>query len=239
MATYACSDFHGCIDFYKAIKDFIKPEDKVFFLGDAGDRGPEPWETIKAIARDPQFIYLKGNHEDMLLKTMRRFLDDPMHGFGHDLQLLAHNGGRKTFDDWRHESDESRVEWYRRLLKLPLLERYENKDGKIVYLSHAGFDPDVEEYWRDYLWDRDHIYNVWEAGEDEIVVHGHTPFVYMADAYGIEHPQCEENLDDKPIIAAWYCEHHKVCIDCGAFFTGQTVLLDLDAWEEHYFTTGE
>ena len=38
MSVYACSDFLGHLEFYKAIKEFIKPEDKVFFLGDAGDR---------------------------------------------------------------------------------------------------------------------------------------------------------------------------------------------------------
>jgi serine/threonine protein phosphatase 1 len=239
MKTYAVSDLHGCLDLYKQIKDFIQPEDKVYFLGDAGDRGPQSWETIKAIYEDPQFIYLKGNHEDMLVKTMRKFLNDPMHGFGHDLQILAHNGGRQTFDGWRHEPEADQTEWYHRLMRLPRMEKYENKDGKTIYLSHAGFDPDVEESWRDYLWDRDHIYNAWEAGVDEIVVHGHTPFVYMVDAYGIEQPQCEEMPEDEPIHAAWYSEHHKVCIDCGAFFTGQTLLLDLDTFEEHYFYTKE
>ena len=67
MSVYALSDLHGCLDIYKSVKALLNPEDKVYFLGDAGDRGPQSWETIKAIARDPQFIYLKGNHEDMLV----------------------------------------------------------------------------------------------------------------------------------------------------------------------------
>ena len=49
MAVYACSDLHGMLHFYKAIKDILKPEDIVYFLGDAGDRGPHPWECIKTI----------------------------------------------------------------------------------------------------------------------------------------------------------------------------------------------
>ena len=28
---------------------------------------------------------------------------------------------------------------------------------------------------------------------------------------------------------------HKVDIDCGAFFSGHTALLDLDTWEQHIF----
>ena len=38
MSMYACSDLHGMKELYLKIKDFLKPEDKVFFLGDAGDR---------------------------------------------------------------------------------------------------------------------------------------------------------------------------------------------------------
>ena len=39
MANYVCSDLHGYLELYKKIKNFIKPEDTIFFLGDAGDRG--------------------------------------------------------------------------------------------------------------------------------------------------------------------------------------------------------
>ena len=58
MAVYACSDMHGCLHFYNEIKKMLKPEDQVFFLGDAGDRGPHPWECIKTILNDPQWIYI-------------------------------------------------------------------------------------------------------------------------------------------------------------------------------------
>ena len=89
MSVFACSDLHGMLHFYKTIKEFLKPEDVVFFLGDAGDRGPHPWETIKAILTDPQFIYIKGNHEDMLIDAMG-------HGYGSAWALLRSNGGKKT-----------------------------------------------------------------------------------------------------------------------------------------------
>lgn len=76
MSIYAVSDLHGYLDLYKQIKAFLKPEDKVIFLGDAGDRGPQPWETIKAIAADPQWTYLMGNHEHMLAGAMCEYLED-------------------------------------------------------------------------------------------------------------------------------------------------------------------
>ena len=36
--VFACSDLHGMMSLYKQIKDFLKPDDIVYFLGDASDR---------------------------------------------------------------------------------------------------------------------------------------------------------------------------------------------------------
>ena len=239
MKVYAVSDLHGMYDLYKQIKEFIQPDDIVYCLGDCGDRGPDSWATIKAVYDDPHFTYLKGNHEDMLIKAMRDNLKDEMHGFGHNLSVLSSNGGRKTFDSWREESLDDKKEWFTRLLKLPTTAEYVNASGKKILMSHAGYNPGYEECWRDYIWDREHIYDPWDGTEDEIILHGHTPFVYMSDAYEIEDPQAEEMPGDKPIHACWYAGHHKCCIDAGAFFTQQTILLDLDTFEEHYFSVKE
>jgi hypothetical protein len=40
MSVYAVSDLHGMYELYQKISDFLKPEDKVYCLGDCGDRGP-------------------------------------------------------------------------------------------------------------------------------------------------------------------------------------------------------
>ena len=60
MNVYACSDLHGMYDLYQQIKDFIKPEDIVYCLGDCGDRGPDGWQIITEIINNPQWIYLYG-----------------------------------------------------------------------------------------------------------------------------------------------------------------------------------
>ena len=36
MSVFACSDLHGMFNLYKQIKNFLKPEDKVYCLGDCG-----------------------------------------------------------------------------------------------------------------------------------------------------------------------------------------------------------
>lgn len=36
MSIYAVSDLHGMYELYQKISDFLKPEDKVYCLGDCG-----------------------------------------------------------------------------------------------------------------------------------------------------------------------------------------------------------
>lgn len=236
MSTYAVADLHGRLDLYQQIKNFLKPEDKVYFLGDAGDRGPEPWKTIEAIYNDPQFIYMKGNHEDMLV--------DAFYGEYEEIALCDMNGGRGTRIQMA-ESEEGWRTWAERLNKLPLVEIYHNAQGQTVILSHAGYTPeqniDFRPYWYDILWNRRHFWHNWPEDEqfaDTIVVHGHTPIPFVMkelkeffDFYN------EKKYEAEPWDggALWYCHDHKVCIDCGSAWYDCCVLLDLDTWDEHIF----
>ena len=120
MATYAVADLHGNLNLYKQIKAFLKPEDKVYFLGDAGDRGPEPWETIKAIAKDPQFIYLRGNHEEMLVDAAYEYYANQCCDYW--CQMLFQNGGGDTL--MQLGAEQNIVGWCDYLRKLPLVETY-------------------------------------------------------------------------------------------------------------------
>lgn len=231
MATYACSDLHGMLHFYRAIKDTLKPEDTVYFLGDAGDRGPHPWECIKAIMDDPQFIYIKGNHEDMLIKAMG-------HGYGSAWSLLRSNGGKKTCEQAMEEPNWK--EWKVRLINLPTKATYVNTQGETVYLSHAGLTPSTNHQgmmrWscnEDLIWDRGHFLDKWpedEMFQKAIVVHGHTPIPYLLEDID---PCC--TMQDIEPGALWYADGKKCCIDCGAVFTGTCVLLNLDTWDEEVF----
>lgn len=245
MATYACSDFHGMLHFYKTIKEMLEPEDKVFFLGDAGDRGPHCWETIKAIIDDPQFIYLRGNHEAMLCDA----LDEHIcygHPEYHSMSLLSMNGGDRTFEE--AIADPKLDYYYRKLARLETLREYTNTSGERIVLCHAGFTPWKEDFfaddeekkdiifrqpsWRDILWDREHFLDEWTAEDcvDCFMIHGHTPIPYLLDEID---PTCK--MGEVEPGALWYDSGRKCCIDCGAVFTGICVLLDLDTWDEHIF----
>lgn len=232
MAHYVCSDIHGMMVFYKTVKSFIQPEDTVYFLGDAGDRGPEPWACIKAILEDPQFIYIKGNHEDMLVNALGK-------GYGHQYNLLRGNGGKLTYEQCLQEPDWS--QWRIKMKNLPTQLVYVNTQGETIYLSHAGFTPWVNDgkpgfIWEeDLIWSRNHFFDRWPEDEmfkKSIIVHGHTPTPYLLEEID---PACK--IEEASSGAIWYCDGHKCCIDAGAVFTGYFTLLNLDTWEEHIFNT--
>ena len=231
MAVYACGDLHGHLDIYHKIKALLKPEDKVYCVGDCGDRGPMPWSTIKAVYEDPQFIYLKGNHEDMLVKACEDYLyDDGMWDY-HSYSLCRMNGGADTMEAW--EIDPDREVWVKRLRDLPTWDFYENENGVDIVLCHAGFTPWLKKGTFDecmipvdrmLLWDREHYFEEYDSSEMDnvIVVHGHTPIHHLSEDLWVEWDSG----------AFWYCDDHKVCIDSGGFFSGEFILLNLDTFED-------
>lgn len=232
MSVYAISDLHGSLRLFEEIQRFLNKDDTLYVLGDCGDRGKEPWKTIKEVAKDPRCIYLKGNHEDILvqaIKSYKKYEDF----YGPEMTTLLSNGGLNTLQEWSYE--EQKHGWTSYLDKLPLYEKYVNKDGIIIHLSHAGFTPftsikEIEII--DLLWDRNHIFDIFPKDKsNEIVVHGHTPIPFIIKDfrdYGIEFEEYENG-------AFWYCDNHKVCIDTGAYYTNEIVMLDLDTFDEHIF----
>lgn len=224
MTYWACSDMHGYYSFYKGIKDIIGPEDIVICLGDCGDRGPRSWDLIKTVLNDPQFIYLKGNHEDMLAKAIKTYvLDDRDFNYDFDVRLCWNNGGRPTFFDAINESDPAGAA--KVLDNLPIEYHYTNPDGKRICLCHAGFTPgyvNEKTKLKDFIWDREHTYDNYFSTEDfDYVIHGHTPIPFdFVD---------EEDFDGKAYFYA--NEGRKINIDAGSYYTRKGILFNLDTFE--------
>jgi serine/threonine protein phosphatase 1 len=238
MAVYALGDLHGHLDILRQVQEFIGPEDKVIFVGDACDRGPESLATIKALKADHRFIHICGNHEDMLVEAIGDYLDDDKWDYK-SYNLCYINGGEETIKDWEWDADRMRLYYY--LKKLPTHIEYVNENGYTILLSHAGYTP----YWDEaipnnkeliipdrhhLIWNRDDYFDNWdpynEGGYDNfIVVHGHTPTRYLARDLRIQYKS-------GPI---WYADGHKVCIDTGGFFSGEFCLLNLDTYETKMF----
>jgi serine/threonine protein phosphatase 1 len=206
MSVYAVSDLHGRYDIYLKICELLNPEDKVCFLGDAADRGLDGWKLIKAIYNNPQWIYVKGNHEQMLEDAMRNDCELP---------LLQWNGGAITYAEWQEEgADES---WIKKLEELPLNVEHFSETGHMILLNHSGCESEDPE---EVLWDR-HNFLEEPVGYD-IIVHGHTPVQEMEGYIGKK----LENLGPM-----WYCNGHKIDIDIASAYTGKAVLFNLDTFE--------
>lgn len=214
VTTYAISDIHGRKDLWlKANKEVFGPNDTIYFLGDAADRGPDGWEMIKTLLDDERIIYLMGNHEDMLIKAIENSRYE-------NLSLLFWNGGENTYEAYELDTKENQEKYLEKLKELP---KYAlcYKDKKIIFLSHAGMTPGntiVDE--NDWFWDRKHLKDEWTNTFKNIyIVHGHTPVQNLFEFKNVVEP-------------ITYCEGHKIDIDLGAFASNKLGILNLDTFEE-------
>ena len=232
--VFAVSDLHGMYPLWKQIRDFLQPDDKLYVLGDCGDRGREGWKIITEVLQDPRVTYIRGNHEQMLLDAWR---DEFM---GEEYYLWMSNGGWETFDKMMGQDKlDMWLDQLNRTTKYAAT--YENKDGKIIHLTHAGFTPMEETFYPDkkeLLWDRDHCWDKcdwWpEENPNDYVVHGHTPVRSSTFKYLIYGDPSRFEVNDSATVVR-YAHGHKICIDAGCFATGKIALLDLDTFEEYLF----
>ena len=165
----AFGDIHGCRTELLALLAQVSPGagDQLVFLGDYVDRGPDSAGVIDDLlavrARFPASVFLRGNHEQMLLDVLA----------GADPTTFLFNGGGRTIASY-----EARGGWpppgeHRLFLEnLPLLYR----SAGFVFV-HAGLRPGTplaEQGADDLLWIRQEFL---ECPDDwgATVVYGHTP----------------------------------------------------------------
>lgn len=218
MSVYAATDWHGCGWVWDKVKAFLKPDDTLYFLGDAIDRGHDGFRIMKELYEDPRVIYLKGNHEDMLVAT---YLNQHQY-YDHPFQTWMYNGGRPTFEAVPFDD---RKDWACAISELPTRVIYVNREGITIDMTHSGADD--TDYNR--LWSREHFFD--KPIEDRIIVHGHTPIPYLAEDLSFFNPNIPEELPSN----FWYCNGTKCDIDCGTVMTGKCVLLNLDTFEATTF----
>ena len=237
MSVLVFSDIHGQRQLFDAVMDKIGPDDKVYFLGDAIDRGPDGWAIFKQIMDDPRITFICGNHEDMMINALRNF---PEIEWNHDVEVWGWNGNSTTLDGIYEDDPDVVKSYLDRAKNLPIFQTYINPSGDEFWLSHAGCDytEHINELTREQLiWDRSHfLTNMWynDSPENLFIVHGHTPtpiLVKEMSMYCDDIPRAGEIVPG----AYFYAKGHKIDIDCGAHFTGYTTLLNLDTFDEEVF----
>ena len=249
MKFLAGADWHGCMWVWEKVKKILKKDDVLFYLGDAADRGPDGWELFKQLIDDPRVIYIKGNHDDFMYQNLgninlKNYDPDAFYWDGH-VDLWYYNGGEPTYTAFFKDKlpIEKKMEYVKEIAKMPLYIEFTNTYGNKILLSHSGdgdfenLEATDEEHW---LWDRTHwmFADSWFGKDNEYIIHGHTPIELMIERQE-EYANWYEGTDKEvkmPMYnghgAYFYGQGHKICIDTGAVWNNEAVLLNLDTWEE-------
>ena len=139
MAIYAIGDIHGCLTALKTIfnQGIIQKEDKVVFLGDYVDRGPDSKGVIDWLIANRKtfdFEFILGNHEIMMnsATTLREKLLEWLQ-FGGAETLDSYNIGDDL--DWPEKIDATHWDFIDTCL--PYLEI-----GNFIFV-HAGLEVDI------------------------------------------------------------------------------------------------
>lgn len=232
MNHYVMSDIHGMGDLFDEVMNYLEEDNEPYqliYLGDACDRGPDGYRIMKQLLRNPNVIYLKGNHEDLFVKAayaFRRLCQDEhmtsnqiYEAYGRDVSYIMQmeedmwlhyaNGGVSTFESWIKDGCPQGI--ITQLQNLPVKYSYKNYD-----FCHAGclsyyFENDDE---KEMIWSRRHFPMPWIKGR--ILIHGHTPVMHLF--HGSREYQAIEDTPPKYLQPVRYSVN-KIDMDTGAFAT--------------------
>ncbi len=231
LRLYAIGDVHGRVDLLRQMHEMIsedaalanKPRQRIVYLGDYIDRGLESRQVVDLLLDAPlpgfEAVYLKGNHEEVLLQ----FLEDPAVGpnwffFGGDATLYSYRvaGASPTIDEdglgqvqaaFQSALPDRHLAFYRAL-------ELQHRVGDYLFV-HAGIRPGVPEASQspaDLLWIRDEFLKS-SADHGAVVVHGHT-------------------ITPEPEVRP-----NRIGIDTGAYASGRLTCLVLDGAERRFLYT--
>ena len=244
---YAVTDIHGMWSLWQDIKNYCKPDDTIYFLGDAADRGPDGIRIMKDLLEDKRVIYLKGNHEMMFAWIIAELWE----GIDNNVEYWVQNGGRPTCEAILTMSDAEITDLYNKIISLPDHLIIDNAKGQHILLSHAGTSLDYTDadfkamkYEQYYLWDRGHFLRKWpqdDAYKDYYIVHGHTPNAYIIKRFNEMNAFYGKSLlTDSRDEVFTYADGHKFGLDIATYATKKVALFDLDELKvEAYFEIKE
>lgn len=173
---YIFGDLHGMFSkleaLYGQLRGTIRGDDTLLFLGDYIDRGGQSYQTVEfltGLSRLHRTVFLKGNHESMLLDYLS----------GGDGGLYFRNGGERTIESYRRSLgsfslSSSHMDFFRSLLM------YHETDNFIAV--HAGIDPKITtmdlQSEENMLWIREEFFLA-DKRWPKTIIFGHTPAVHF------------------------------------------------------------
>src|SRR5271166_2753558 len=219
ICIYAVSDIHGCADqltkVFAAIDHHlsrVQPKRPMHvFLGDYIDRGPASSQVIDMLierGRHYETVFLKGNHEAMLVELLRDQAVFPTFKQYGGLQTLLSYGLVPSVNPDREEQ-QALIEALAQKIPHPHRRFLDNLRPKFscgdFLFVHAGVRPGIplsQQKEEHLLWIRDEFLSS-DKSFGKFIVHGHTPV-------------------SKPDIRS-----NRINIDTGAYATGILTLLTI------------
>jgi len=178
VGAFAIGDLHGCPEELEALLETITPgpDDTLVFLGDYVDRGPAVRALVERLIRlrseGPHTVFLRGNHEDMLLDYL---------GFaGRYGEAYLANGGTATLASYgipRGVRGSGAAEYIPPDHLQFLLDLHLTWTQEPFLCVHAGIRPGValaQQDAEDLVWIREEFFTQRHA-LPYVVLFGHTP----------------------------------------------------------------
>lgn len=176
----AFGDIHGC---YKAAQTAVKlAEDlnlRVVFLGDYVDRGPSAVKTLKVLIQakvnHPDWVFLRGNHDQMLLDLINQEaiitdIGEALENIKYDYKQAA-----ASYEEWKALEPNERTNIFNFLNST--IYYFENKKYIFTHAVVNMYGGLINQKPNDLLmWNYD--YNPKWYGK--MFVHGHSPVKYPA-----------------------------------------------------------
>ena len=140
MRTLAIGDIHGCNTALVTLLNQIQPVlgDRIVFLGDYIDRGPASRQVIESLLelrKSCSPVFLRGNHEVMILAAREDSLKDNIWQSYGGLETLFSYGANYR-PDWASAIPDAHWDFFEGTV------RFFETDTHIFV--HAGLDPDLE-----------------------------------------------------------------------------------------------
>lgn len=230
MSILISSDWHGSYWAWRLVQERLGFNDILYFLGDATDRQGYDggWTMLKEMLDEPRVIYLKGNHDAMLVDAFLR----PNSYDAINLNWM--NGGMDTLA--AANADPEAYKYIHKIKQLPTYDIYTRSDGAKVFLSHSGSTDINDEH--ELLWNRTEYLTRQNWTGYDYVIHGHTRAQHIMRDF--EHANKFYDLEKKYAVPAYtggaYWYHPWRCtVDCGTVLSNQITLLNIDTFEEEIF----
>ncbi len=160
-------DVHGHYNGLMTLLEAIAPgsADRVYFLGDLIDRGPQSSQVVEFVIAN-SYTCLLGNHEQLLLDS---FANEKAQA--HILQVWLYSGGHATVASYPESGiPAEHLDWMR---TLPTY-----LDLGDIWLVHAGVHPQMpilEQTVDQFCWIRDEFHSIQKPYfPDKLIVTGHT-----------------------------------------------------------------